>query len=309
MEEIIMFDLVPIREEIAIKGFHSIYYFEFDKDFYHPPERHDFWELLYVDDGKINAVVDGIGCMLEKGQVIFHQPMELHSHIANHQDTSNVAVVSFSCCSPLMEYFNKKIFSLEKSSLKIFSLFLAEARDALGQIPGEYENKEALDFSRARTGALQLMQCYLTEFLFSLLRGERAAVSPVEHSPASRQMAENSMVESMERYMQQHLRDTPSLPLLCDHFSMCRTGLCRIFKEENGTSPVHYWIALKIRAAKKMIRQGEENMTQIAEALGFSSIHHFSRMFKRFAGLSPVAYKTSVLSSARMPEGENGAEE
>lgn len=289
-----MFDLVPVQEEIAIEGFHSIYYFEFDKSFYHPPERHDFWELLYVDDGKINAVVEGMGCMLEKGQVIFHQPMESHSHIANRMDTSNVAVVSFSCQSPLMEYFNKKIFTLEKSSQKIFSLFLSEARDALGELPGEYENKNALDFSSARQGSLQLMQCYLVEFLFSLLRSEKAAVSPMESSPASRRLAENSLVESMERYMQQHLSEAPSLPLLCSHFSMSRTCLCRIFKEGNGDSPVHYWLEMKIKAAKKMIRQGECNMSQISEMLGFSSIHHFSRMFRRFAGISPTAYKTSV---------------
>ena len=291
-----MFDLVPIREEIQIRGFHTIYYFELDRYFYHPPERHDFWELLYVDDGKINAVVDGIGCMLTKGQVIFHQPMEWHSHVANHTDASNVAVVSFSCDSPLMEYFNKKIFSLEKPSMKIFSLFLAEAESALGRLPGEYADKSALNFSAARPGALQLMQCYLVEFLFSLIRGGDQSVSPVEHSPSARRMAESSLVESMERYIKNHLADQPSLPGLCQHFSLSRTYLCRIFKEEMGESPVHYWIGLKIKTAKKMIRQEEYNMTQISEMLGFASIHHFSRMFKRFTGLSPITYKSSVSS-------------
>ena len=73
------FAMIPIRPDIEITGFHSVYYFEFDKNFYHPPEKHDFWEMVYVDDGCINAVVDGIGCELSKGQVIFHTPMEPHS--------------------------------------------------------------------------------------------------------------------------------------------------------------------------------------------------------------------------------------
>lgn len=71
------FELAPIQPEIEVTGFHSIYYFEFGKDFYHLPEKHDFWELVYVDYGSIHAIVDGAGCELNKGQVIFHQPPSL----------------------------------------------------------------------------------------------------------------------------------------------------------------------------------------------------------------------------------------
>jgi len=289
-----MFEAVPIRPEIDITGFHSLYYFEFDKNFYHPPEKHDFWEMVYVDDGRINAIVDGIGCMLSRGQVIFHQPMELHTHIANHQDTSNVVVVSFACASPIMSYFNKKIFSLEKPSQKVLSLFLAEAKNALGSLPGDYENKSPLDFSRAAPGSVQLMQCYLVEFLFLLIRSGELSVQTMDHTQASRRLAESSLVSTIERFIEQNLHEPPSLELLCRHFSISRTYLCRIFKEGTGASPVDFWIALKIREAKKLIREGEYNVTQIAEMLGYSGIHHFSRMFKQITGLSPTAYKTSV---------------
>ena len=64
------FELASVKPEFEIDGFHSLYYFEFDKTFYHTPEKHDFWEMIYVDDGCINAVVDGIGCELSKGHVI-----------------------------------------------------------------------------------------------------------------------------------------------------------------------------------------------------------------------------------------------
>lgn len=289
------FELVPIQPDIDITGFHSIYYFEFDKNFYHPPERHDFWEMVYVDDGCINAIVDGIGCTLSQGQVIFHQPMEMHSHIANQQEASNVVVVSFACRSPLMARFNKKIFQLEKPSQKVLSLFLAEAEGALGQLPGDFENKSPLDFSHARPGSMQLMQCYLVEFLFSLLRAGESSVRPMQPTQAARRMAESSLADSIESFIEKRLHEPPSLPLICQHFSISRTYLCRIFKEATGTSPVDYWIGLKIKEAKKLIREGERNMTQISELLGYSSIHHFTRMFKRMTGLSPTAYKNSII--------------
>ena len=290
------FELVPIQTEIAIAGFHSIYYFEFDIDFYHPPETHDFWELVYVDYGRINAIVDGVGCALSSGQVIFHQPMESHSHIGNGQDAGNVVVISFSCDSAIMSFFNRKIFTLEKNSQKILSLFLSESTKALGRICGDYNDTSPLDFSHAPLGSTQLMQGYLAEFLFSLIRSNHtASVTPLEATRDSRQMAENALVNSLSYYMQDNLDQTPSLSTLCECFCIGRTYLCQVFRAVTGDSPIDYWISLKIREAKRLIREGNMNITQIAEALGYSSIHHFSRMFKRVTGLSPTAYKGTIV--------------
>jgi AraC-like DNA-binding protein len=290
------FELVPIQTEVAIDGFHSIYYFEFDIDFYHPPETHDFWELVYVDYGRINAIVDGVGCALSSGQVIFHQPMEPHSHIGNGRDAGNVVVISFSCKSPIMSFFNRKIFTLEKSSQKILSLFISEATTALGGICGDYNDTSPLDFSNAPLGSTQLMQGYLAEFLFSLIRSNHSAsITALEATSDARQMAENSLVNSIIYYMEDNLEQAPSLTALCQYFCVGRTYLCRIFRAVTGDSAVDYWIALKIREAKRLIREGNMNVTQIAEALGYSSIHHFTRMFKRATGLSPTAYKSTIV--------------
>ncbi len=287
------FKRMPIPAEIDIEGFHSIYYFEFGKSFFSLPEWHDFWELVYVDDGAINAIVDGIGCTLQKGQVIFHRPTEKHSH-ANHTDASNVVVISFSCNSPIMSFFNKKIFTLDKHAQNMLALFLTEAKEALGHISGEYKNKSPLDFTQARQGSVQLMQCYLVAFLFSLIRSNDTSVQTLQNIQAAHLIADNALVESIRKYMESCLADPPSLDLLCSKFSMSRTSLCKIFKESTGTSPVDYWINLKIKEAKKRIRQENYNITQISEQLGYSSIHHFSRMFKRVTGTTPTAYKKSL---------------
>lgn len=288
------FEFTPIRTDISITGFHSIYYFEFDIDFYHTPETHDFWELVYVDYGTIDAIVDGVGCSLSSGQVIFHQPMESHTHIGNGRDAGNVVVISFSCDSPVMSFFNHKIFSLQKTSKKVLSLFLAEATNALGAICRDYNDTSPLDFSNAPLGSTQLMQGYLTEFLFSLIRNN-SGVTTLEATQNTRQMAENSLVNSILYFIQDNLNQPPSLETLCTRFSLGRTYLSRIFKEATGSSPVDYWIHAKIKEAKKLIREGNLNITQISEILGYSGIHHFTRMFKRITGMSPTDYKNTVV--------------
>ena len=50
-----------VRKEIEITAFKSVYYFEHGTEFYHEPEQHNFWEIVYVDKGEIIAITDGIG--------------------------------------------------------------------------------------------------------------------------------------------------------------------------------------------------------------------------------------------------------
>ena len=43
-------------------------------------------------------------------------------------------------------------------------------------------------------------------------------------------------------------------------------------------------------------------MTQISDMLGYSSVHYFSRQFKRIAGMSPVEYSRSVKALMPAPD-------
>jgi len=289
------FEMVPIIDDIDIPGFHSVYYFELDKNFYHTPEKHDFWEMVYVDSGRINAIVDGMGCTLTQGQVIFHKPMELHTHVSNKKDPCNILVISFTCHSKAMEFFNKKIFDIEKDSQKILTLFLTEAKNALTELPGKYEDKSPLHFENAKLGACQLMKCYLCEFLFSLIRSNENSVQKMEYTEDSRRLGENSTVESIEKYLACNICHPLTLTDICSTYLISKTYLCRIFKAATGKSPIEYFIELKIKAAKKLIREEKNNITEISDMLGYTSIHHFTRMFKRVTGLSPSEYKKSVV--------------
>ena len=59
-----------------------------------------------------------------------------------------------------------------------------------------------------------------------------------------------------------------------------------------------------IRTAKRMIREGRLNFTQIAARLGYQSVHYFSRRFHLATGMSPSEYEKSVkmLSESIVPD-------
>ena len=288
------FQLHPIKREIELAGFHSIYYFEFGKDFSHPPEKHPFWEMVYVDSGEISAVTDGLGRTLSQGQVIFHRPMELHAHVSNRVVPNNMLVVAFSTDSPAMEFFDKKIFTLDKTAKTLLTLFVKEAREALGSLPSDYANRDPLDFTDAPFGSLQLLSCYLTEFLLLLSRGGDEAGKRVRRSEDSRELAQSSITELIVGYMRENLYTSITLSDICGRFFMGKSQLCKLFDEQMGEGPIEYYARMKMAEAKKLLLRDELSVSRISDMLGYSSIHNFSRAFKRSVGSSPSEYRKRV---------------
>jgi|TARA_Y100001935_G_scaffold255660_1_gene270767 AraC-like DNA-binding protein len=67
--------------------------------------------------------------------------------------------------------------------------------------------------------------------------------------------------------------------------------LSRLFSSVEGKSIERYFILQKIERSKELIVYGEQNLSEIAFELGYSSQQHFSRQFKKETGLSPSHFK------------------
>ena len=57
---------------------------------------------------------------------------------------------------------------------------------------------------------------------------------------------------------------------------------------------MEFFSSLKIERAKQLIREDSRNITEIAEALSYSSVYYFSRAFKKSTGMTPTEYAASV---------------
>lgn len=290
-----MFKTQPIKQDIKISGFNSIYYFEFSKNFSHAPEKHNFWEMVYVDNGEILAITNGVGLSLTQGQVIFHEPNEIHAHISNNKVANNMLVISFSSKSEGMKYFRKKTFTLDKSAKVLLSLFIEEAKNALGNISDNYNNKNDLSFENAPFGSTQLLECYLTEFLIKLSRKDLVSSKKILSNDYSRSIAESSIAELMKRFMNEKIYERLTLTDLCKEFLMGKSQISKIFKEKCGISPMAYYSNIKMKEARRLIREENLSVTEIAESLGYNDIYAFSRAFKNQNGFSPTAYKESII--------------
>ncbi len=284
-----------VQEEISIDKFINIYYFEFGKYFRHPPECHNFWEMVYVDKGKTISFADGISSILEEGQAVFHKPGEYHTHISDNEVPNNLFVVSFECQSEIIKFFENKTFTLDKTSKTLLSLFVQETKNALGRIIGDYYDKTTPDFTKGKFGSFQLMRYHFTEFLINLIRGNSEKAEAVCSIIQERLDEKNIFVTRIISYLEYNIYNKITLNDICNNFFVKKTYLSSLFKEHTGKSPMRYYADLKIEEAKKLLRDNTLSVTEISDRLGYSGIHYFSKAFKEYTGFSPTAYKRSII--------------
>lgn len=100
----------------------------------------------------------------------------------------------------------------------------------------------------------------------------------------------NSKLAEVESYIDIHIQDNVTTEELARKMGYNKTYFCTLFKQEVGISPQRYVQQNKIKKAMHYMVTENCNITQIADMLGFNSIHHFSRFFKKYMGCSPNEY-------------------
>lgn len=75
-----------------------------------------------------------------------------------------------------------------------------------------------------------------------------------------------------------------------EHAGLTMNYFCNIFKECTNTTLHNYINAVRIQTAKQLMEDSELNFTEISDRIGFSSIHVFSKVFKKLEGISPSGY-------------------
>ncbi|MBN2583821.1 MAG: helix-turn-helix domain-containing protein [Planctomycetes bacterium] len=126
---------------------------------------------------------------------------------------------------------------------------------------------------------LKALAHQIFDHLFPLLR--RTAGSPVP--PRYPQFL------AARDYIEAHFRGDLSLDEVAEHADLSASYLLSLSKRFLGCSPMHYQTLVRIRAAKVLLGRGD-SVTRTAEAVGFNSLHYFSRTFTKIVGLPPSEF-------------------
>lgn len=97
----------------------------------------------------------------------------------------------------------------------------------------------------------------------------------------------NLVINDLEKNMD---NDQYDVEKLSENMKINRTTLYRKLKAVSGQTPTAFIKTIRLQRAKQMLEEGQMNVSEIAFAVGFSSVAHFSSSFKEVFGVTPSAY-------------------
>lgn len=165
--------------------------------------------------------------------------------------------------------------SLEKS--KGYSLF--RANEKINHVIGElYCVDERIKEPYFKLKCLELL-------LFVFIARE----SKIESISLSKKQV--IMVENVRKDLTSNLENRITIDQLADKYGVSKTTLKNCFKEVYG-KPIFKWRKeYKLDYACRLIEEGELNISQISDKVGYTSHSKFSQAFKEYVGCTPSEYK------------------
>ncbi|WP_105615450.1 helix-turn-helix domain-containing protein [Vallitalea okinawensis] len=105
----------------------------------------------------------------------------------------------------------------------------------------------------------------------------------------------NKIVEDTVHIIREEYQNDVSLSYIADKLSVSTTYVSRLLKAEFGKSFKEFLTEYKMEKAKELLRESDLTIQQIAKQVGYNNIRHFTRMFKKYEGVTAGEYKNIVL--------------
>lgn len=272
---------------VNVSSIVTIHYFEFGPAYAYAGEQHDFWELVYVDKGRVLVQRDGESLTLKQGEILFHTPKEFHS-IRSLDSSPNFFVISFDCRSPAMARFVRCQMALDKTLQSYLVSIFQEAEKTYTIPKNDPDLKKLILKEDALLGGEQLIKTYLEQFLIFLLRSMISSKAP---SFPQKDVQSDPLVDEIIQYLSAHVDKNIRIADLCKEFDYSRSYLSRRFQSKTGQTIAAYATRLKVKEAKRLMRETDLNLSQISARLSFESPQYFARVFKRVTGMTPTEFK------------------
>lgn len=147
--------------------------------------------------------------------------------------------------------------------------------------------------------AMSRLHSYLQEKSPKIANTSRPATLGVEAVTQYRQP--NAIWQEAVTFIQMHLHESLSLPRIAQRVHLSPTHLNRLFHQFSSVPVMRYVRLQRIAAAKNILIEGSENISEIANLLNFKRPNAFCSAFRRETGLTPNQFRRQARHTKTTP--------
>lgn len=97
-------------------------------------------------------------------------------------------------------------------------------------------------------------------------------------------------VDKSISYMQANLNKIISIKEMATYVKLSESHFSKIFRNKTGTSPLDYFINLKMQEAIRLLTNQSLKIKEVAYKLGYNDPYYFTRIFTKHIGSSPGSF-------------------
>lgn len=183
---------------------------------------------------------------------------------------------------------------LEKPSAAKVEQVVARAREQ-----GSKEKPEALREAYLKTPMIPREKFISTLQLLTIfaellsIKSNQVAVTQANAEPA--------IVTKAKRIIQERHAENLSLGMVADEVHVSPFYLCKLFRKTTGMTFTEFVSRTRMEKAKSLLLNPNLRVSEIVYEVGFQSLTHFNRVFKKMMGESPTGFRARIPGHRHAP--------
>ncbi len=247
------------------------------------PHVHRHVEFAYMIEGHAEGYADANVCTIRPGDLFISFPNQIHRFVSHGPEKYLLFIVNPDL---IPEFSQAMLDTLPDSNLlpaeQLSPQMVALLNSLAAAARQSGEHKELI------------LRGYLLALFGELFR--QLPLSPTRN-------ADTRALRTVMDYCVKNYTHPLSLSLLSEELHLSKYYISHLFSDKLGVGFNDYINSLRVSAACRFLSQTEDSVTEISEAVGFSTLRTFNRAFLRHAGATPSAYRKnkSVTTAASVP--------
>ena len=258
---------------------------------------HNEFELLQIIEGQGHFIYEGRFFELRPNRLFLVNGRRLHYTNPDDPRAYLRNVVEFSCDDliNILSIYNQ-VDLLEPFLHPNTSVCCIDLNEETSRIIDGMFRDISLELLDNKPGCVPVSMSYVIRIIACSLRNKVQSNDP-KNRPWN--IKEQHVIDIIN-YLTDHLAQF-SFDDMSEELSLSKYYICHLFKQTTGLTVQNYLLARRFEKARQLLATSDLSVSQISEALGFSSFSLFSRCFRQAHNMTPVEFRRQQRSQTRFP--------